>query len=251
MDKAVQVVKAKAAGLSPQQKLAAAMIATGSTDVEVAAEVKVATSTVATWRKKQPMVDEINRCCTQLQATVIRRASALLPLAIEAVEDVLRMPSSSATTTAKLAAAKIVFSRLPANVLALEPAPDALVPTAEEEAQRLANAMPKATLLDVVRELRAIEESRRRLPVGLPETYYDDRDDDEDLGDEAEDDGRTIVGEVVPDDEPCETSTEVPPAPVVPIVSPAVGGTPVPEKDMLRQLGQRGGLGENRVSRGY
>jgi hypothetical protein len=242
MDKAVQVVKAKSAGLSPQMRLAAAMIATGSTDVEVAAEVKVATSTVATWRKKQPMVDEINRCCTQLQATVIRRASALLPLAIEAVEDVLRMPSSSATTTANLQAAKIVFSRLPANVLALEPAPDAPVPTAEELAER--NTVPKATLLDVVRELRAIEEARRRLPVGLPETYYDDRDDDEDQGDE-QDDGRTIVGEVVHDvaDEPTAEQIESPVAPVVPLVNPAVGGTPVPAAEMERQLRALGGSG--------
>lgn len=60
--------------------------------------------------------------------------------------------------------------------------PPKLIQTVEqEEAERVAEderILPKATLLDVVRELRAIEESRRRLPIA-GEVVYDDSDDEE------------------------------------------------------------------------
>jgi hypothetical protein len=60
--------------------------------------------------------------------------------------------------------------------------PPKLIQTVEQEEQeRVAEderILPKATLLDVVRELRAIEESRRRLPI-VGEVVYDDGDDEE------------------------------------------------------------------------
>jgi hypothetical protein len=102
-----------------------------------------------------------------------------VPVRAGEVESTMRTCENIVKTAERLAGR---IAGLP--TLLPEIAPPVLIQTVEqEEAERAEEAeavLPKATILDVVRELRAIEEARSKLPgVVYGEVDYDDDEDDD------------------------------------------------------------------------
>lgn len=231
-----EVEKVAAWKLSPQQKIGAAMVAAGRTDSEIATEVGVAVSTVATWRKRPVFQVEVNRIIGELQKGIVRRAYAAVPKAMEYLVSVLDDPTASHPQ--RIQAAKVLIDRFPAFTpdLAAEPTPDAVAPTTPRP------ELPPATVLEIVQVMRDIENARKRHPA--PASRYDD-------DEEQDDDERIVVGSVVEDDEdqpqPVPAKAVPQPAPVAPVRQltrrPKARTTDTDEAELHRMLRERGGMG--------
>lgn len=238
-------VAARKADLSPQQKVAAAMVAAGRTDSEIAAEVGVAVSTISAWRKREDFKAAVNVVLGEVSKNIVRRAYAAVPQAMEYLISCLTDPG--VPHTQKIQAARTLIDRFPAFTpeLAAEPLPEAkAVPDSPT------STIAPSTVLDIVREIRAIEEARKRTPVVNHRDGYDDDDDD----DQDEPVVRLVQGFVVQDDPETDPETDDPagamgaPAgssPVEPEPQPVrrPGPATIKGDDLLREIARSRGAG--------
>lgn len=97
--------------LTPIQKIAASLLASGASDAQAAANCGVAVTTIRLWRKRPDFQEEVNARVDEFGKAIQRSARSLMPKALSTLNSILDDPD--ATRGERTAASRVAMDRVP------------------------------------------------------------------------------------------------------------------------------------------